>query len=267
MDADGISFVAASRAESVYDFGETGVARSADMDAAKAEVLRWIKELQETLNADDVILGLSCKTRRYFRHDILPTYKFNRTAGPSPLLLGEVKQFLRDGTGYKTYERPALEGDDVCGILATHQTLIPGGGEKIIVSSDKDMRQVPGLTYNPRKPDVGVEYISPAEADDVFYRMILSGDATDGVKGCPGIGPVRAQKILFDAARGWVAAGAPWPNHDAALWPAVVSTYAKKGLDEAHALTQARAVRVLRACDYDFTNRRPILWEPSNAAS
>jgi DNA polymerase I len=37
----------------------------------------------------------------------------------------------------------------------------------------------------------------------------------------------------------------------------------KEGLTEDDALLQARLARILRADEYDFKAKRPILWEPT----
>ena len=47
------------------------------------------------------------------------------------------------------------------------------------------------------------------------------------------------------------------------LWAAVVATYEKAKLSEGDALTQARVARILRASDYDFKRKEPILWQPN----
>lgn len=211
--------------------------------------------MQETLNADNSILCLSWPGRKYWRHEVLPSYKEHRSSGEPPLVLSEVKKFLREEqTKYTVYCRPLLEGDDCLGILATHPTLVPG--ERIICSGDKDLRSVPGLLYNPRKPDEGVQEITETQADRFFYTQALTGDPCDGYKGCPRIGPKKAEKIIAEAE----ANGTP-------LWTAIVAAYVAKGLDESHALTQARVARILRFSDYDFKERKPILWEPSKLPS
>ena len=43
---------------------------------------------------------------------------------------------------------------------------------------------------------------------------------------------------------------------------ATTLAYVEAGLTDAHALTQARVARILRASDYNFKERTPILWTP-----
>ena len=67
----------------------------------------------------------------------------------------------------------------------------------IIASIDKDFGTIPGSHFNWSK-DIGVTSVDEKEADYNFYLQVLTGDATDGYAGCPGIGPKRAERLLED---------------------------------------------------------------------
>jgi DNA polymerase-1 len=155
---------------------------------------------------------------------------------------------------YRTYERPGLEGDDVLGILATHPTLIPG--EKIVVSLDKDLRSVPctlvnyGGIVNPKIKETPPQIITVDEADRFHMQQALTGDRVDGYPGCPGVGPVRAARILGGCTT------------ISEMWVRVVHAYQEKGLGEEIALQNARVARICRAQDYNFTTKEVILWTP-----
>lgn len=201
---------------------------------------------------------MSCPTKRYFRHDIYPAYKAHRTAGEKPLVLTDLMAWMREQEQFNPYVRPGLEADDILGILATHPSIV--AGERVVVTSDKDLAQIPGPAFNPRKPEAGIIEVTPQEADWFFFRQALTGDATDGFPGCPKIGPVKAAKILADADEAAVIDEGG--GLSAYRWNAIVVAYHAKGLDEAYALTQARVARILRHTDYDYANKRPILWNP-----
>ena len=47
-------------------------------------------------------------------------------------------------------------------------------------------------------------------------------------------------------------------------WQHVLKAYAKAGLSEEEALTQARVARICRSNDYDFKTKQVILWSPNN---
>lgn len=186
-----------------------------------------------------------------WRFAVLPTYKGCRTSVKKPLILQHIKQWLIDEMN--AYFKPTLEGDDCMGILSTMKNNF-GCTEKVIVSIDKDMKTIPGLFCRYGVGDNEINEISEEEADYWHLYQTLTGDVTDGYKGCPNVGPKKAEAILFGASPPW---GTPRE-----AWRGVVEAYEKAKLTEADALQQARVARILRASDYDFTKKEPILWTP-----
>jgi len=246
LDSDIVAYQFASSAQQSYNFGDTGVCQHVnEFDDVVPLVDQWIKDLMEKLHADKLVVCLSVPTDEGFRIQVLPSYKWNRDKVKRPVLLAQVKDYL--ATEYPSYTRPTLEADDVMGILSTHPKLHPG--TKIIVSEDKDMKTIPGLLYNPRKHKKPVR-ISEEQADYFHMYQTLTGDTTDGYKGCPGIGPKKAEYLLDTFMR------KDW-------WLAIVDMYESKGLTEEDALVQARVARICRYEDYDFKNKEVKLWNPS----
>ena len=138
---------------------------------------------------------------------------------------------------YKVILKDTLEADDALGIYATKY---PGN---IIVSPDKDMRQIPGKLYDFKETVT----ISPDEGARWHLIQALAGDNTDGYSGVPGIGVKKAEKIFEE--KGYT-------------WKAVVETFEEKGMTEDDALVNARLARILTTDDYDHEKREPILWKP-----
>jgi DNA polymerase-1 len=244
IDGDIFAYEAAAAAETPINWGDDLWTLHAFETPAKQSLVDRIESLAEDVEADRIIIALS--DTENFRKKILPTYKLNRAGVRKPMLLKPLKEFM--GEKFEVFIRPGLEGDDVLGILSTWPKLV---GRKVIISKDKDFRTIPGEVFYANRADEGILTITEEEADRFHLYQTLTGDTTDGYSGCPGIGPVTAEKILDKA----VADGVP-------LWDAVVATYAKKNLGEEEALTQARVARILRASDYDFKNKEPILWTP-----
>lgn len=250
IDGDIFIYQIASKAEQPVDWGNGQWTLSADLESATQELDDYFKKLQETLDADKLVVAI--KDKENWRRSVLPSYKANRQGVREPILRQPLMLYVQDK--YQTFARPTLEGDDVLGILSTSTKIIPG--EKIIVSIDKDMKQIPGLCYNPNRPDEGVVETDAMAADMWHMHQTLTGDSTDGYRGCPGVGPKSADKILWNA----VDNGEPGVLAD--IWAGVVTAYENKGLTEADALTQARVARICRASDYDFKERKVVLWQP-----
>lgn len=255
VDADIMAYKAASATEGLYLFNGVDAEPSVDENLEEAlEVAeRDIERVANLLKATKVIVCLTDDIDQAtgevnnFRCDCYPQYKQKRLAVRRPATLETVKAFY--AKRYETYQRSRLEADDCMGILATHETLVPG--EKIIVSADKDMKTIPGLLFNPRSNKRKPTLISELEADRYFMEQTLTGDSTDGYPGCRGVG----EKSPF------VAAVREAKNLQA-MWHVVVGAYLSHGLSPEDALAQARCARILRASDWDFQTRKPRLWTP-----
>ena len=258
VDADIFAYVASSATERVYFFNGPDQPPVVDenLEEALSIASRDIEAIANKLKATKVIVCLTDDVKPdgtidNFRVDVYDRYKGNRKEVRRPSTLKAVKDYYAQR--FETYQRPRLEADDCMGILATHPTLVPG--EKVIVSSDKDMKTIPGLLFNPRHKRRRVPTkISGVAADRFFMQQTLTGDPTDGYPGCPGIGPKSPFVAELAACR-----------TPAAMWEVVCAGYASKGLTPEDALVQARCARILRASDWDFAERRPRLWSPPAA--
>jgi DNA polymerase-1 len=204
----------------------------------------------EATKASTSLLAFTC-TSGNFRKEVYPKYKSNRKGHRKPVTY----QYGRDYAieTYASMVRPGLEADDILGIVATGE--ITGlTGPRVVCSIDKDMKTFPCQLYNWMKPEDGIVTVTEEEADLNFYLQILTGDSVDGYPGCPGIGPVKAVRLL--------AAACPQYFDTRGSWAAICAAYESKGLAPYDAITQARCARILRASDYNFADRLPILWAP-----
>lgn len=241
IDADILAFQIASSIEQVFEFNGDHVLY-ADLNEGIREVDNAVAYIIEKIDADQASLFLTGANN--FRKTVLPTYKGNRTNVRKPMILRGLREHMMEA--YKLcFIEDNLEGDDLIGIHAT----MPHKGERIIYSADKDLKTVPGLHWCPEDGEI-IE-IEENYADRLFYMQILSGDATDNYKGCPGVGPVKAERTL----EGKIG--------NIERWEAVLIAYDKAGLTEKDALQQARCARILRHGEYDFETKKVALWTPA----
>jgi DNA polymerase I len=182
-----------------------------------------------------------------FRAKLYPEYKAHRQTR-KPLCYGLLRKKCEEF--YAVQAVAGLEADDVMGILAT----APNGLESIIVSEDKDMKTIPTSVWD------GKDLITYTEAEANYWHLYqtLVGDKVDGFSGCPGVGPVKAEKILDTTE--WEDGGKVANEYP--KWPRVVEAYKKAGLTEEDALLNARLARILRWSDWDLEKKEPILWSP-----
>jgi len=275
IDGDVIAFSAAAAVQRNYmdDFGYMWPFASAREGEAVVENMLW--GLKNGLKAQSHEVYLS-DPKENWRTAVDPTYKTNRV-GVRPMLLDHLKQYLRDKHGATHWD--GLEADDTLSILMQNGER-PSGERTICVGRDKDFACIVGLHHSIRM-DIGasgeylVREVTPWMAQRFHLMQALAGDATDGFKGCPGIGLPRAAKIIDEPVRlvpqpgvktrgvdkgGEVTRWFAEPTND--LWACVVSHYRKQGLTEKHALITARLANLLAPDQYDRKTGAVTLWTP-----
>lgn len=274
IDADLIAYRASSALQQTIDWNGDGSCVSTDgrWKEAKAEAKRVVEWMMDGLNGTDLIICLSDDVQN-FRKRIDPTYKQARTVVERPVHLYDLKEWM--GETWPSRLIPTFEADDVAGILSTE----PHTGDRIIVSSDKDMKTIPGLLCQPdyERHKLKVQSISEEEADRFHLWQTLCGDIVDGYPGCPGCGPVMADAILSGMMvrrhertlkRGprkgqvvseWIAHHEP----EVPTWERIVAAYSKFGLTADYAIRQARLAFILRSSHY--VDGRRLDWHPKQA--
>ena len=236
VDADYIAYKSCASCEYEIDYGNDVIVVASRFSDAMAAVERELKKLDIPFPfAEEKVLFFSGPEN--FRKKIDPDYKGHRNR-KKPCGYKRVINELH--TRYKVKIHQQLEADDLLGIAATKY---PGN---VIVSPDKDMRQIPGEVYNMD------ETMSVTEEEGRRWHLIqtMAGDQTDGYAGVPGIGVKRAVTLM---------------DKEGYNWKTVLGAFKKAGLTEDDALRNARLAKILTVDDYDSTKREPILWCPSDA--
>jgi DNA polymerase-1 len=236
IDADYFFYRAAAASELELDYSQDLTVVVGNFSQGKKIVETEISQLCERFDTDDVLLTFTDQTN--FRKCVDETYKGNRTKRKPA---GYLKLKNWGMTNWQSLMKPALEADDVCGILATNKSL----ENFVLISPDKDMEQIPCRLYNLKKEWTQ----TPEAAKKKLFQQTLEGDQCDGYRGCHGVGPKSAEKILSKI-------------EGEAYWPAVVEAFLKAGQTEADALRTIRLARILQAEDWDADKQMPILYTP-----
>ena len=235
IDADFIVYKACAAAETEIDWGDDTILVTSNFSDAYGATKRELNKLENKFGSlSTLILFFSDSVN--FRKKILESYKGHRNR-KKPCGYKRVINTL--SKEYKVMLKPTLEADDSMGIYSTKY---PGN---MIVSPDKDMRQIPGKLYN------FDETFTVTSEEGAKWHLIqtLAGDQTDGYGGVPGIGVKRAVSLFEE--KGY-------------SWQTVLSAFADKDLPETEALVNARLARILTVDDYDFKKKRPKLWSPAS---
>jgi len=246
LDGDMLLFKAMASTEVEVELAPDVWTRHSEIPAAREkywqQLILWCDQLGASL--DDV---WHCFTdRSAFRRDLDPNYKHNRKGKAKPIGYARMRAELMQEDKAFMFEQ--VEADDLLGIFGTMDL----GDEVVLLTGDKDLMQIPG-----KHLWIDGEIIEQThEAAERFtYQQILTGDATDGVKGCPGIGAVKAGRIVDSLNL----------NEPVDCWKEIIRTYETVGKvsdPSAFATQQARLVRILRNGDYNFRTHTVNLWNP-----
>ena len=235
IDADYIVYKACAGAEDEIDWGDDVITVVSRFSEAMANVERDLTKIKGEFMWDTPEMILFFSDSKNFRKKIFGAYKGHRNRKKPCGYRRVINELSKD---HEVIKLPELEADDAMGIYATAH---PGN---IIVSPDKDMRQIPGKLYDMKETVT----IDPEEGRRWHLIQTLAGDQTDGYSGVPGIGIKRAV-TLFDE-HGY-------------NWQTVIKAFKDKELTEDDALMNARLARILTCTDYDSEKQAVIPWTPS----
>ncbi len=163
--------------------------------------LRDIADLRQRLQPTFMWCAFDM-SEQTFRSNLYAEYKAHREPMPDELRL-QIPLIRRgiEALGVGLIGVPGFEADDCLATLA--QMIVQNGGQCILVTSDKDCRQLLNehvTVYNIRKD----EMFGPAELmetwgirpDQVVDFQSLVGDSVDNIPGVPLVGPKLAQQLL-----------------------------------------------------------------------
>ena len=140
-----------------------------------------------------------------FRHELSADYKAQRRPMPDDLV--EQISWVHEACaalGVPIVTHAGFEADDVIGTLATQA--VTAGVDVVVVTGDKDFFQLVSdrvRVFNPRDDgtwydEAGVLEKFGARPDQVVDVLALMGDASDNVKGVPGIGAKGARELVSE---------------------------------------------------------------------
>lgn len=245
IDADELLYKATISAEYELEIGDLHYVMS-DFGPCRRIFLEATDKILDALASDYENATFALSSRQNFRKEVMPSYKSNRKDQRKPLAYRRLVEWLKET--YETVEYDGLEADDVLGILSPEFDYM--------VSSDKDLLTVPGSLYSPMKDTV--THVIPATADWHWLMQTLTGDAVDGYKGCPKVGPVKAEKILSACVE---TPGEIRASEVEGAFQEVYAAYQQAGLSLEECLQNARVARILRPGEFQLG--KPVLWSPA----
>ena len=146
--------------------------------------MQIINKIEETYEIDRVITFSNAIGN--FRKQISKTYKANRVKRDIPEILSELHNYVI--YAYDSKQGKGVETDDLVATYWSNLTEIVGRDKVVIVSIDKDYKQLPCLMYNYHSKHQCFYTITEQEAKRNFYTQMIVGDNADNVNFCKGYG-------------------------------------------------------------------------------
>lgn len=125
-----------------------------------------------------------------WRRSVFPYYKANRSKSKedSPLdwdavfkTLNLIRDELHEWFPYIVIHEEGAEGDDIIGVLVHEHGQILGGEKIVIVSGDKDFKQLHGYANVYQWDHVNKKRVTCDDPDAFLVEHIVRGDSGDGV--------------------------------------------------------------------------------------
>ncbi len=163
------------------------------LEESLANLDKFIPLILNRTKCSKYVLFLSARVKEYFRKKIFEGYKSKRPKTQMILkYLNEVKATMFEK--YHAITIVGVEADDLVALAAKQYS---GEYTVVVCSPDKDvLKTIPGRHFNYRTH----KFIDTTmdEAIEFIWLQCLHGDATDGIVGIPGVGPVKALQILHN---------------------------------------------------------------------
>ena len=214
---------------------EPVVEYTTDIEQCYSNFDQMVDNMLYTIDCDEALLVFSGKDN--FRLDLPTPYKGNRDGNRKPTGYDEILQFALE-----TYNSIVVDGYEADDYVVWAKTKYPD--KYTVCAIDKDViYQTVGTHYNYGKD----EFIETDAEYALWYAYLqtLAGDATDGYKGVPGIGDVKARKILEPC------------KTEIEMWEATVEAYEAKGLGAEDAILTMQLANMHQLHDGEI-----VLWQP-----
>ena len=178
-------------------FASDAAAKEQGIEAEPVEfclngVKETIRSLCEATEATEYIVFLTGKDN--FRYKVSPDYKANRKDAAKPYHYDSIRKYIE-----QHHPCSVSKGEEADDELGRAQVLAEPASS-VIISKDKDLDMVAGWHYNwsPKNKEKGMYYTSSIDGLRIFYKQLITGDATDNISGVYRLFGRKATKGLLE---------------------------------------------------------------------
>lgn len=180
-------------------FASDAAAKEQGIEAEPVEfclngVKETVRSLCEHTDSDSYLILLTGKNN--FRLKVDPEYKANRKDAARPFHYDAIRRYLEEH--HPCVISDGEEADDLMGRLQS--LTAPDLTSTVIISKDKDLDMIAGWHYNWSKNnrDKGMYFVHPIDGLRMFYKQLITGDATDNIPGVYKLFKRKATKALLE---------------------------------------------------------------------
>lgn len=168
------------------------------IDEVRAAVDSFINMILTMTQATHYVGAIGNKDGTCFRQRIYRYAKYKGNRPPTHEWVVNWKPTIRDQMTkvWGFINSPLLEADDIIASMVKFCNSFKQSC--VICSPDKDLKQIAGTHFDYKKQEDVWKIVSPVDAWYNFCLQLLTGDSGDNIAGVPGLGPVKAEKLLKD---------------------------------------------------------------------
>lgn len=193
IDADSLVYIIA------WNYKDAGTE-----DEVKAACDNFLKDILTITGSTHYIGSFSAPSDKTFRKERYRYAEYKGNRGEKSEWMVRLEPVIKSHyiTEHSFIQEDALEADDIISGVISHYRASSYSFQEswVICSPDKDLRQIPGKHYNYKatKTDTPnqIEIVNDDTAFFNFWMQMLTGDSTDNVAGVPGLGEVKARKLM-----------------------------------------------------------------------
>jgi DNA polymerase-1 len=247
IDGDSILYKVGFALEEEFEDAEGNITYNVDFNNAKDFIDGLIDGILFNTDCASVELWLGERGTNFrykLSEGLKDLYKHNRKESRKPDKYDEMLRYIKNT--YKSMSPIDCEVDDVVCYKKAEKP-----DDYILCAIDKDvLYQSVGKHYNYGKDT----WVTVTQEEAIYYSFLqtLTGDSTDGYKGCKNIGPVKAKKLL----------GAPGEFSERSLWAKVLLAYRKAGMTRKEAYITMRLANMHQLHRNSNGKLRISLWTP-----
>lgn len=189
-----------------------------DEDLLRHMILNKLRSIYVKFRDEYGEMVIACDSANNWRKAVFPYYKASRRASQEKSLLdwnsifnslNNIRDEIKEYLPYRVIRVENSEADDVIAALVFQFGRQLGGSPILIVSGDKDFKQLQKFANVDQYDPVHKRWLKASDPEEFLYEHIMTGDQGDGIPNFLSpddtfVTGVRQKKLYKEKMRAWV---------------------------------------------------------------